>query len=70
MSRLIFFFGIFLLSTPAYAYLDAGLGSLILQGLIGSLAIVVGYISLFWNKIKTFTLKFRKDSNIKNTKYF
>ena len=66
MYRLIFFLSIFLISSPAYAYLDPGIGSLILQALAAGLAVVVGYISLFWNKLKTFTLKFRKDSNIKN----
>ena len=68
MFRLIFFLSIFLISSPAYAYLDAGLGGLILQALAAGLALVVGYISLFWNKIKIFTSKFRKDSNIKNKK--
>ena len=52
---------ILLFSRPAYAYLDPGLGSLILQSVIGGVAIVVGYISFFWHKIKSFILKLRRD---------
>ena len=41
--------------TPqAYAYLDPGTGSMILQGIIGAIAggLVVG--RMYWEKIKTF----------------
>ena len=68
MCRLIFFLCIFLLSSPAYAYLDPGFGNLLLQSIIGGFALVFGYISLFWYKIKTFILKFRRDLKSKYMK--
>lgn len=41
-------------STPAYAYLDPGTGSMILQGIIGAIAIGAAYISMFWHRVKGF----------------
>ena len=40
--------------TPAYAYLDPGTGSMILQGIIG--AVVGGLIALklYWARLKNF----------------
>jgi len=43
-----------LLSSPAYAYIDAGTGSLILQVLLGGLAGVAVAWRLFWHRIKAF----------------
>lgn len=40
--------------TPAYAYLDPGTGSMILQGLIGGVAASVTVISLYYRKATTF----------------
>jgi len=40
--------------TPAYAYLDAGTGSILLQAILAGLASVITVISLFWQKIKVF----------------
>ena len=42
------------LHTPAYAYLDPGTGSIILQGIIG--AVVGGLIALklYWARLKNF----------------
>lgn len=37
---------------PAYAYLDPGTGSMLLQGLIGGIAAGVGLISLFYYRFK------------------
>ena len=42
------------LSTPAYAYLDAGTASILLQSLLGGLAIVITSVSLFWKRIRYF----------------
>ena len=56
---LIFLFFTF---TPAHAYIDPGMGSLILQGLIG--AIVAA--SLFFNNIKTKIFKFLKKKKKKD----
>ena len=43
-----------LLSNPAYAYLDPGTGSVILQALIAFFAGVAAFISLYWRKLKSF----------------
>ena len=42
------------LASPAYAYIDAGTGSLILQVLLGGLAGVAVAWRLFWHRIKAF----------------
>lgn len=39
------------LSSPAYAYLDPGTGSLIIQGLIAGIAVVVMTIKMYWQKL-------------------
>lgn len=43
-------------TAPAYAYLDPGTGSLILQGLIGGIAAGMAVISIYYHKIKAFIL--------------
>jgi hypothetical protein len=43
-----------LLASPAYAYIDAGTGSMILQVLLGGLAGVAVAWRLFWHRIKDF----------------
>ncbi len=40
-----------LLCSPAYAYLDPGLGSLILQGIIGTFSVALGFFVIWKNKI-------------------
>jgi hypothetical protein len=42
------------LTTPAYAYLDPGTGSILLQGLIGGIAAGVTVISMYYQRIKAF----------------
>ena len=37
-----------LLCNPAYAYLDPGMGSVILQATIGGIAVVMSMVSLYW----------------------
>ena len=41
-------------TSPAYAYLDPGTGSIILQGIVGALAIGAAYVSIFWSRVKNF----------------
>lgn len=48
-----------LVSTPAYAYLDPGTGSIILQGLIATIAVMGLTIKTYWHKILSF---FGKDT--------
>ena len=37
---------------PAYAYLDPGTGSLIIQSIIGAIAAIGVTMKLYWHKIK------------------
>ena len=39
---------------PVYAYVDPGTGSIILQGLLAGIAVVITSVSLFWQRIKLF----------------
>ncbi len=63
--------GIFLFSTlvtPAYAYLDPGSGSIILQAILGFIAATVATMSFYWNKVKLFLRKiFKKENKDKNS---
>jgi len=43
-----------LLSNPAYAYLDPGVGSMILQAIIGGIAVGMTIVSIYWQKVKKF----------------
>ena len=43
-----------LLSNPAYAYLDPGVGSVILQAIIGGIAVGMTIVSIYWQKVKKF----------------
>jgi hypothetical protein len=56
LSRLLIFgaFVLMLSTTPAFAYLDPGTGSLILQSILGLLVGALVGFKLFWNKIKGF----------------
>ena len=40
-----------LLSTPAYAYIDPGSGSMILQGLLAALAAIAVTAKLWWHRL-------------------
>lgn len=39
-------------TAPAYAYLDPGTGSMLLQGLIGGAVAAGSVISLYWGRLK------------------
>jgi hypothetical protein len=41
-----------LLSSPAYAYLDPGTGSMVVQGLVAALAVVSAAVATFWTRIR------------------
>lgn len=47
-------------ATPAYAYLDAGTGSMLLQLLLGGVGGVLMVGKLYWQRIKSFFVR-RKD---------
>jgi len=37
---------------PAHAYLDPGTGSMVLQAIIGAIAVSGAAVSVYWNKLK------------------
>jgi hypothetical protein len=41
-------------SLPAYAYIDPGTGSLIIQAIIGAVAAIGVTMKIFWHKFKIF----------------
>jgi hypothetical protein len=58
----------FFLSKNAYAYLDPGSGSIILQAILGFIAATMATASFYWTKIKIFfskLLKKKKKSEIR-----
>ena len=66
LSNLKFLFFIFSLisyTSPAYAYLDPGTGSMLVQGLIGGVAVVMSFLSLYWQKVKAFFSKASSDTD-------
>lgn len=50
----------FISITPAFAYIDPGTGSIILQALLGAIAAIGATATLYLNKIKNFFSKFKK----------
>lgn len=50
----------FFLNSNAYAYLDPGSGSIILQAILGFIAASLATISFYWSKLKTFLYKLFK----------
>ena len=46
----------------AFAYLDPGTGSIILQAILGAIAAAASYCAFYWNKVKNF---FKKNNSKK-----
>ena len=59
------FFYFFIFVNPLFAYIDPGIGSLIIQSLIGGFAITIGAISVYWNKFKSLINKIIKKNKKK-----
>ena len=38
---------------PAHAYLDPGTGSMILQAIVGGIAVAGATLSIYWTKVKS-----------------
>ena len=55
--------GLISYTSPAYAYLDPGTGSVLLQGLIGGIAAVMAFLSIYWQKVKAFFSKEKADTD-------
>jgi hypothetical protein len=57
-------YSVFVLTRPAYAYLDPGSGSMVLQALLGVFAAVMVVVKLYWARLmKFFGFKKEQDSN-------
>ncbi len=55
MSKLIVVTLLVLLgSSPAYAYLDPGTGSILVQGLVAALAVASAAVAAFWTRLRQF----------------
>ena len=46
--------GCTVLATPAFAYLDPGTGSIVLQSILAAIAVAMGVIRLYWYRLKAF----------------
>ena len=57
LKFLFLIFGLISYTSPAYAYLDPGTGSILLQGLIGGIAAAIAFLSIYWQKVKAFFSK-------------
>ena len=57
LKFLFLIFGLISYASPAYAYLDPGTGSMLVQGLIGGVAVVMSFLSIYWQKVKAFFSK-------------
>ena len=65
LTIIIFTFNI----NQAFAYLDPGTGSIILQAILGFIAAALAYFSFYWNKVKSFLTKlFRKNKKSEQDK--
>ena len=58
--------GLISYTSPAYAYLDPGTGSMLLQGLIAGLAVIMSFLSIYWQKVKAFFVKQKPDIDVEN----
>ncbi|MFC1710111.1 hypothetical protein ACFL0F_00415 [Patescibacteria group bacterium] len=64
----VFFVVIFSNPTPAYAYLDPGSGSYVIQVLVASLAGIGFLVKTYWSNIKNIFNKSHKVADDKNEK--
>jgi hypothetical protein len=58
--------GLISYTSPAYAYLDPGTGSILLTGLIAGLAAIISFLSIYWQKVKSFFIKKEPGTDIEN----
>jgi hypothetical protein len=59
--NLLLIYNIFIINN-AYAYLDPGTGSIILQAILGAIAAGFSYCMFYWNKVRNF---FKKNNSKK-----
>ena len=54
--------GVLSYSAPSYAYIDVGTGSIILQSIIAGIAVAMGVLRLYWQRLKAFLGGLRRDT--------
>jgi hypothetical protein len=52
-------------SAPAYAYLDPGTGSVMLQGVLAGVASVLTILKIYWQRFKKFFRNLFRKKNLK-----
>ena len=52
-----------LASSPSYAYLDPGTGSIILQSVLAGIAVAIGFVRLYWQRFKAFLASLTGSAN-------
>ena len=57
MKSLIVFASLLLVTTPAFAYIDPGTGSFLLQGLIATFLTASFAVRGYWHRVKNFFFK-------------
>ena len=57
--NILFLLVILIIPSQAYAYLDPGLGSLLVQGFIAAIAVVTTAFGVYYRSIKSFLLKIK-----------
>ena len=67
MKFIILLYIYFSLIVPAHAYLDPGMGSIILAAIAASFAAVATTFKFWWHKLKAFINKFFSKKKIKNS---
>ena len=68
MKYFIYVYIYLLLATPAYAYLDPGMGSIILTAIAAMFAAIVTTFKLWWYKLKSFLALLRNKKKINKEK--
>ena len=63
LKFLFLIFGLISYTSPVYAYLDPGTGSMLVQGLIGGIAATIAFLSIYWQKVKAFFGKEKADTD-------
>lgn len=49
-----FCFSLLIIASPAYAYLDPGTGSVLLQSILAGIASVFAVLRIYWQRVKNY----------------
>jgi len=55
-------------TTNSFAYIDPGMGSILIQSIIGAIAAGISIISIYWEKFKNFFKNLKKKKIESNKK--